>query len=49
VLKGRLAVNIDGEDTVLDEGDALYFDSGAPHSYRRQGRSPCAVIVVVSS
>jgi transcriptional regulator with XRE-family HTH domain len=48
VLKGRLAVTIDGEDTVLDEGDALYFDSAAPHGYCGQGPSPCAVIVVVS-
>jgi quercetin dioxygenase-like cupin family protein/DNA-binding XRE family transcriptional regulator len=48
VLRGRLAVNIDGEDQVLDEGDALHFDSGAPHSYCRQGRSACAAIVVVS-
>jgi quercetin dioxygenase-like cupin family protein/DNA-binding XRE family transcriptional regulator len=48
VLKGRLAVTIDGEETVLDEGDALSFDSAAPHSYCRQGHSPCAAIVVVS-
>jgi transcriptional regulator with XRE-family HTH domain len=47
VLKGRLAVNVDGEDSVLDEGDAMTFDSSAPHSYCRQGRSACAAIVVV--
>jgi transcriptional regulator with XRE-family HTH domain len=49
VLKGRLAVNVDGEDSVLDEGDAMTFDSSAPHSYCRQGRSACAAIVVVSA
>lgn len=48
VVKGRLAVNIDGDDVVLDEGDAMYFDSSAPHNYRREGRSACAAIVVVS-
>jgi len=48
VLKGRLAVKIDGQDNVLDEGDALYFDSGVPHSYAQRGRSTCAAIVVVS-
>ena len=47
VLKGRLVVNVDGQDSALDEGDAMYFDSGAPHSYCRQGRSACAAIVVV--
>jgi len=48
VLKGQLVVNIDGDDTVLDESDALYFDSSAPHSYRQQGRSAASVIVVVA-
>lgn len=49
VLKGRLVVNVDGEDQVLDKGDALYFDSSVPHSYSGQGRSGGAAIVVVSS
>ena len=48
VLQGRLVVNVDGEDTALDEGDAMYFDPKAPHSYRREGPSPCAAIVVVA-
>jgi transcriptional regulator with XRE-family HTH domain len=48
VISGQLAVNVDGEDTLLAEGDSMYFDSGFPHSYRRQGRGTCSVIVVVS-
>jgi quercetin dioxygenase-like cupin family protein len=48
VLKGKLVVNIDGDDTALDEGDALYFDPKAPHSYCSEGPSPCAAIVVVT-
>lgn len=48
VLEGRLVVNVDGEDTALDEGDAVYFDPEAPHSYRREGPAPCAAIVVVA-
>ena len=48
VIKGKLAVNVDGDDIVLEEGDAMYFDSGAPHSYRREGRSACSAIVVVA-
>ena len=48
VLKGRLAVDIDGEQHVVREGDALYFDSSAPHSYCRQGRSACQAVIVVS-
>lgn len=47
VIKGQLVVTVDGDDTVLDAGDAIYFDSGAPHSYRREGRSAASAAVVV--
>jgi mannose-6-phosphate isomerase-like protein (cupin superfamily) len=43
-----MAVNIGGQDVALNEGDAMYFDSSAPHSYRREGRSSCSAIVVVA-
>ena len=49
VIRGQLAVNIDGEDFVLDTGDAMYFNSSAPHSYRREGRTSCSAIVVIAA
>jgi quercetin dioxygenase-like cupin family protein len=50
VLKGQLGLTVaEGDQISLDEGDSAYFDSGVPHSYRREGRSVCAAIVVVSS
>ena len=48
VIKGQLAVAIDEAESALDEGDALVFDSGVPHSYRREGRARCDAIVVVA-
>ena len=48
VLSGRLAGRIDDDETVLGPGDAMYFDSGAPHSYRRHSRSACVAMVVVA-
>jgi mannose-6-phosphate isomerase-like protein (cupin superfamily) len=48
VLNGRLAVTVDDESHVLDEGDAMCFDSGAPHSYCCEGSSSCSAIVVVA-
>lgn len=33
VLKGKLTVNIDGEDYELEEGDSIYFESTLPHYY----------------
>ena len=47
VLKGRLLVNVGGDDTALAEGDAMQFDSDTPHSYRRHGEGPALVIIVV--
>lgn len=47
VIKGQLGVDVDGEDVTLDAGDAMYFDSSAPHAYRREGRSSCSAIVVI--
>jgi transcriptional regulator with XRE-family HTH domain len=49
VLKGQLVVSLAGDDVVLNEGDAMYFDSGAAHSYRREGLSVCSAIVVTAS
>jgi quercetin dioxygenase-like cupin family protein len=48
VLKGQLVVSITGDDVILNEGDAMYFDPGAPHSYRREGRCPRSAIVVTA-
>lgn len=49
MMAGRLAVTIDSETVELGQGDALSFASGAPHSYRRQGKSACKVIVITAS
>ena len=35
VIKGRLVVNVDGDDIALEAGDAMYFDSSAPHATAR--------------
>ncbi len=48
VVRGELVVNLEGEDVALFEGDSMYFDSGHPHSYRKNGPGPCAAIVVVT-
>ena len=47
VLNGRLAVDVDGQESMLDEGDAMYFESGVAHSYRQEGRAAARAIVVV--
>ena len=48
VIRGRLIVNVGGDDTTLCEGDAMQFDAGTPHSYRRPGQSLASAIIVVA-
>lgn len=48
VLRGRLAVLFDGEEHVLDAGDAIYFDATQPHAYRRVGTATCQAVVVTA-
>ncbi|WP_018009789.1 helix-turn-helix domain-containing protein [Sinorhizobium medicae] len=48
VLSGRLIVNVNGQECALDTGDAVYFDSSVPHSYRHEGKEISTAIVVTS-
>jgi quercetin dioxygenase-like cupin family protein/DNA-binding XRE family transcriptional regulator len=47
VTAGRVAVQVEIEETTLAEGDSFYFDSAAPHSYRCEGGGTAIAIVVV--
>jgi transcriptional regulator with XRE-family HTH domain len=47
LLKGSLTVKIGRDEYALEAGDAIYFDSSVPHSYRRRGSKPCRGLVVV--
>lgn len=44
VLSGRLEVTVDGERRILGPGDAYYFESRRPHSFRAVGPDPCEVV-----
>ncbi len=48
LLSGRLIVNVDGNETALDIGDAIYFDSTVPHSYRGGANEISTALVVTS-
>lgn len=45
VLAGTLTVTVEGTDFTLEEGDALSFDSGLLHSYRREKTGTCKALV----
>jgi transcriptional regulator with XRE-family HTH domain len=48
VVDGRLEVEVDGEIIGLEEGDSLYFESSAPHTYRQEGESACRAVIVAT-
>lgn len=46
VLGGKLIIRIGSEEYEIGDGDAIYFDSTVPHTYRRGGRKPCHAVVI---
>jgi mannose-6-phosphate isomerase-like protein (cupin superfamily) len=46
VLGGELELRHGDQQCTLAEGDAVYFDSSTPHSYRCLGRKPAKAIIV---
>jgi transcriptional regulator with XRE-family HTH domain len=48
VMQGILTVHLSGDEHALAAGDALYFDSTAPHAYRRSGGRVCSAVIVTA-
>ena len=46
VLEGELELRHGDQECTLDAGDAVYFDSGTPHSYQCAGKRAAKVIIV---
>lgn len=46
VLRGKLGLRIGEEESVLEGGDAAYFDSSLAHGYRRADSALCAALVI---
>jgi transcriptional regulator with XRE-family HTH domain len=46
VIRGKLGLRTMETEHLLDEGDAIYFDSSVQHGYRRVGAKPCQALVV---
>lgn len=48
VTEGKLGLRVGSEEHVLDEQDAIYFDSSVIHNYRRLSKKPCKAILVTT-
>ena len=49
VISGKLELHTQGAKHELSEGDAVYFDSTAPHCYRRVGAKRTTALVVTTN
>ena len=47
VMEGRLLLNIDGKDIILNEGDSLYFDSTKPHGMQALEGKTVKVLAII--
>ena len=48
VLSGTLALHIGDEEHTLEARDSIYFDSTAPHAYRKAGGKVCSALIVTT-
>ncbi len=49
VEKGELKATLGGEEYLLREGDALYFEADVPHRFDNAGRGECTYYLVINS
>lgn len=49
VERGRLRATLGGEEHVLEEGDAAYFEADVPHRFDNAGEGECSYYLVISS
>ena len=49
VEKGRLRAILGGQERVLEEGDALYFEADVPHRFDNAGEGDCSYYLVIVS
>ena len=48
MIRGKIDLIIGSDTHALDAGDAIYFDSGVRHAYRRTGRPPSTAVIVTA-
>ena len=48
VIRGKIDLTIGSDTHTLDAGDAIYFDSGVRHAYRRTSRAPSTAVIVTA-
>jgi cytidylate kinase len=48
VIKGKVAITIDGHEFVLEEGDSVYFNANLPHGQKCAGNEKARFVTIIS-
>jgi transcriptional regulator with XRE-family HTH domain len=46
MLEGQLEIRHGDKQSIVEKGDAVYFDASTPHSYRCAGNDPAVAVIV---
>jgi quercetin dioxygenase-like cupin family protein len=49
VLRGRMRATIGNQRVTLNQGDSLYFQADADHSFLNLGKTQCEYFLVIDS
>lgn len=47
ILEGSMAIDINGKELILNEGDSIYFDSSLPHGMKARNDKPVKFLAVI--
>ena len=47
VLEGRMLMNMNGKELMLEQGDSIYFDSSLPHGMKALDNKPVKFLAVI--
>lgn len=47
VVSGRMMIDIDGKELILNEGDSIYFDSSLPHGMKALDGQPVKFLAMI--
>jgi quercetin dioxygenase-like cupin family protein len=48
VMEGKLILDVNGEEYILEPNDALYFDASYPHIYKNASNQRVKAVLIIN-